>query len=991
MQNTALHRALPFAGLCALVFGATLFAGHAAAQGGPPPLGTVSEMSLPGGLDAALKAMGDRVPPDRSRFLIEVIQRVHDAVPGPRKSQGDQMLQALLSHLERAPVPAGVNGGPRNGNTNGDASDPTHETLPLPLSSAFWIDTVLAGRATPDSLAAAILRSRSASFLYYGLLSLDHETRAWFAAHSALISEITLRFPGAFVVAAPALRIAKQSVQVPGGDAAAAAWHALVGRRVDEPVEFVRALVTQSEGRLAHFFAALASLTPAQTAFALRLEAADPAARVDALRRLFAIFERNAAGWQVEERPFWRPRVDPALLVAELDADERGRPVLPGNRTFWTLVLTGQSHGKLSPDASTALSQNDAADFVWLCEQIFKGSQVVQRRPYEMVLFASRLLKNAPADQARHAIDAIRTASTYPALAAALERVHVSDLSVYTNAARRADRIAAIDDDTRAARALAQYQGSLALLTRAAARGTLAPENLASAITSLAAVETSDRGDYEGRLVRWLSATIAAHEHATKRTDGAASDPDATAEGLDERVLHFVSGPPARPVQVLEWEGTRYRLDFSRGEASRLSAMLGEHAQPYFSIAAALVAAAEALAQPAVTRDMLHEQAASIKKLSDGLREDASRHWTDSDGPSRLHAAATTLAEAAQSGSTREAARLAPTLRLIADDLLGRALVQLAYAVALGQPDHAPVSAGDAASRHDFGLRLLGFGRVGAWRYPVFGADRARDWRGSGSLLGLDLRLAQYALMPLSSRPPSPRPSMNDTDRRMFIETVVVQQPHRLTDAGGEEIVGVVARGRERVNAARTAADIGALADEIRLSPLRRTLLEWLAAHDADRVAPSFSRSELLWLGLEGKPLPPRFHAWGTSGEPRMGCDCPQLIDRRPWESFAGRWDSGILATIFADLNLRLVELLRELRMPATLLSHVLPAAALDFVNNVVSRWQDDHRALLAFVETLPIDRVEQYLALLTTNGPLVPVGGGSELSADSMRTEVRR
>ncbi len=61
--------------------------------------------------------------------------------------------------------------------------------------------------------------------------------------------------------------------------------------------------------------------------------------------------------------------------------------------------------------------------------------------------------------------------------------------------------------------------------------------------------------------------------------------------------------------------------------------------------------------------------------------------------------------------------------------------------------------------------------------------------------------------------------------------------------------------------------------------------------------------------------------------------------------------------------------------MPAVLLAPVLTAAALDFVNSVASRDPDDRRGLVEFVQSLRPDRVEQYLALLTTDGPLVPLG----------------
>jgi hypothetical protein len=84
------------------------------------------------------------------------------------------------------------------------------------------------------------------------------------------------------------------------------------------------------------------------------------------------------------------------------------------------------------------------------------------------------------------------------------------------------------------------------------------------------------------------------------------------------------------------------------------------------------------------------------------------------------------------------------------------------------------------------------------------------------------------------------------------------------------------------------------------------------------------------------------------------------------------------MATGFPDLNLRLAEMLAELRMPATLLPSVLPAATWDFVLNVRSGDFADRQGLVDFVDALTTDRVEQYLSLLTTDGPLVPLADGS-------------
>jgi hypothetical protein len=115
--------------------------------------------------------------------------------------------------------------------------------------------------------------------------------------------------------------------------------------------------------------------------------------------------------------------------------------------------------------------------------------------------------------------------------------------------------------------------------------------------------------------------------------------------------------------------------------------------------------------------------------------------------------------------------------------------------------------------------------------------------------------------------------------------------------------------------------------------------------------------------------------AWGAPAGPRLGCHCLQFVLRRPWEIVAGRRNAGMMASAFPDLNLRLAELLSELRLPAALLGPVLRSATLDFVNAVISRDPDDRRGLVVFVQALRSEHLEQYLALLTTDGPLVPIG----------------
>ena len=227
--------------------------------------------------------------------------------------------------------------------------------------------------------------------------------------------------------------------------------------------------------------------------------------------------------------------------------------------------------------------------------------------------------------------------------------------------------------------------------------------------------------------------------------------------------------------------------------------------------------------------------------------------------------------------------------------LTSRGLLEITYAAALGQPDRAWVSAHDAASRHDFWFKSGSTGRRhGAWRLPSAGGDTRQGWRVVGSLLGLDVRLAEFSLVRLSAKPPPRRPSLNEDHRRVFIEGVALVESRGLTEADREAIVAAMQRGRARVAALRTPQEAIAIADEIGLSAARRNLLPWVLTHEPARLAAFLSPLELFWLGLEPAPLDARFQKWGAPGESRLGCLCLQMTDRRPWEQLAGRWGTGI-------------------------------------------------------------------------------------------------
>ena len=198
-------RARTLSALHATFIGVIVFVSPARAQNADLP-GVISEMALPGGLRGALTAVDDRAAPDHSQFLLEFIRRSYDAPYGAKSDDREAVLQALLAQLDRSSLLS--------------YAPASRETLPLPLSAALWIDVVFGGRATPQTLVGAILRSRGAALLYHGLLSLDDPTRAWLATQPELVADLASRHPAAFVAAAAGLRVSGTAVRVPGGELA---------------------------------------------------------------------------------------------------------------------------------------------------------------------------------------------------------------------------------------------------------------------------------------------------------------------------------------------------------------------------------------------------------------------------------------------------------------------------------------------------------------------------------------------------------------------------------------------------------------------------------------------------------------------------------------------------------------------------------------------------------------------------------------------------
>src|SRR5262249_17675348 len=86
----------------------------------------------------------------------------------------------------------------------------------------------------------------------------------------------------------------------------------------------------------------------------------------------------------------------------------------------------------------------------------------------------------------------------------------------------------------------------------------------------------------------------------------------------------------------------------------------------------------------------------------------------------------------------------------------------------------------------------------------------------------------------------------------------------------------------------------------------------------------------------------------------------------------AGRPQQGLVATEVADLNLRVAERLEAAKLPASLAPAVLAAAVQDFVERANPLHPNDWLTLVRAAQAVPDDRIDDYIASLTTGGPFV-------------------
>ena len=918
------------------------------------------DVPIAGGLAALADAAEARPVPDRARFVAELARVIYS-----QPSTGPYSNEAIKRRIAALFADAGQRGeAPRAG-----------DTVPVPLSAALWSQAVFHRPIDRRDLAGAILTDRSAALLCYGLSGMDDETLEFFAAHPSLLGRLAERAPAAVAAFGESLHVRGDRVVAPGGDAAAPLWEGLTGEKLTRPERFVQILFETDRGRLAYLHDVLSHLDERTLAFALDSSLRDPEERLNRFKRLAGVARRGFVEWDATVAPFVRPPNALAAFFARLRVDDSGVPAGLSSPAFWQRAFDG---GAGTPQASPSGSA------AWLAEFFLAHPGRERERRVDAFAFAQRVFPRGGQGEAGAEADdlvtAVRSFVAYPVLMLTLERMGVRAPAIYAAAAQQAERLTDLDQ-SRGSIALAQFQGALALLSRLTRVRTIdgaAAERLAR---DLFASRLTD-GRYNGAIAAWLDERVRPAAMTTSIGPAPASiggpgspsiggaGPPSIGGSIDDALLAAVAGPrPPGPLREIEWEGQPYRVDVGGAELLRLRRVREKQQPMRFELVLGLAKLARRLSETPATLDVVRDAAAELTKAAAELAP-AARTAADRERVVTVREAVQTLEGVRRPGDLSDARKVSAPLTAAADVLLGEALLSLAYACELGDPDGTILIAGDPSVRHDFGYGLPSRdGRIRAMWNVAITETRNGPSHLVGSVLALDLAMAPLALRRIYTDRIPEAPMLNLVQRDSFAATVAIMDPRALSDEARDEIAAFIDRGRRRLDGL-DPPKAATLAKELHMDGWRTRALGWTVSREPARAAALLTMAELLVLG---GGAPSAFQPWGTYALRTRGCLCTELAEPGWWQSWWGLSQVGLPASLVSDLPLRVAVVLHNLHLPGVLGRSVMAAAMQDFVDSVNPTDGNDWLTLSRAAQAIADDRFEDYVAAAAADGPLVP------------------
>ena len=202
------------------------------------------------------------------------------------------------------------------------------------------LSDVFDNRDSPRALFSAIIRSRDASLLLYGVQTMTSDTRAYLVKTPGIVqwlhgrAPIVAAFGGAFRVGADG------RVVMPGGADAEELWEDLADEKVAQPDRFARGLFGRDGGRLAYFADTLWTLDEAHARFALGLWISDRRLRKERFQALYRYSRKRIRHGRSRTRH--SPSVIRCrLLLSNLRLNDAGLLVAPAYRRLWERGVNG--------------------------------------------------------------------------------------------------------------------------------------------------------------------------------------------------------------------------------------------------------------------------------------------------------------------------------------------------------------------------------------------------------------------------------------------------------------------------------------------------------------------------------------------------------------------------------------------------------------------------------------------------------------------------
>ena len=913
-----------------------------------------SELPLPGGRAELLPRLGLRADVPRALVVGEIVRTVHQA-----RDPKSQILAALNAYFATPPA-------------TGD------EMIPVPLGPDVWRDQILLRAVADHDLLGAILADRRAALLCYGLLGLDRETLAFVGGSPALVKRLYERDASPFAAYAHVLRVRNGALELPGGAEAAPIWDALAGAPTADAATAILALLTRDNARLAYFAEALETLDPAHLALVFPPDATADA-RAAAARLAYRSFVTVDGLRDLADLPFQRISYDPGALLATLPLESRG--AVAGTATYWQALIQGSDVPEDPAEAWPDLGEGESAGAASLLEHLASEALPGRRDLLATVGFVARMRHRIHDTTPADCVLLAHAFRRYPALTLTLERIGVADLNVWramVQHARRLDGRSGADADV----PLVLFQAPIALVERAVLVGGLDSSTATRLLTKLADIDAVQRWwvtwhHREGSLGRavglWVERDLL--PALAGKPEVAPGDAETA---LVEALAGFTADMPAIEAPHVRWEDYDYRVDPAVAETVRLRAARNRQGGNTLDVALALTRAGAAMAE-AQDRKALQAAHAVLAAARDQLEP------LDMDDREPVPATPITrIVDQALSDATRVGAHDGKAGRTIAsrlsraeDDTLADVLTAFVYALWLGDPDGQALAGGNVARRHDFGRGPATSEERLRWQLPVEVSGAGEPWHLRGSLLAMDIALGRLALRRTSIDLPAQQPRLNDGDRRVFITSLVLTPADNRTADRARALVDWLNTGRQAVDAANTADRRESIVSRLGLDRRRAEALAWTADHDPGELRRLFLTTEIAALGRPAGAASPE--NWGTAQIALDGCLCRVFPDPPAPHRAEGRVGSGLLATAIDDLELHILESLDELHVPLSLTRGVMSAALQDFLDNARPAYLSDWLSLAGQVRDLPRERVIDYIAAQTADGPLVPAGASPD------------